>query len=223
MGRKIFVSYKYRDNNVYPLNYNYGTTVRSYVDKLEEYFDSTDNIYKGESDNEDLSQLSENAIWERLKNRIFDSTITIVMISPDMKEPGRYDKSQWIPWEISYSLKEMIRNDRTSRSNAILAIVLPDRNNSYEYFLQLNRCNNCSCTTYLTNTLFGILSNNMFNQKEKIRFNCETGNHGNIYTGEYSYIKTVKWEDFANYPNAQINAAVAIKENIDDYNVVKEV
>lgn len=223
MGKKIFVSYKYSDNNVYPLINNYLTTVRSYVDKLEEYFDSTDNIYKGESDNEDLSQLSDNTIWERLKSRIFDSTITIVMISPNMKIAGRYDKSQWIPWEVSYSLKEMVRNDRTSRSNAILAIVLPDRNNSYEYFLQLNRCYNCSCTTYRTNTLFGILSNNMFNKRNKTKFNCETGNHGNIYIGEVSYIKTVKWEEFVNSPNAQINAALAIKENIDDYNVVKEI
>jgi hypothetical protein len=70
-----------------------------------------------------LSQYSENTIWDKLKNRIYDSSVTIVMISPNMKEAHRYDKAQWIPWEISYSLKSMNRNDRISRSNAVLAVI----------------------------------------------------------------------------------------------------
>ena len=134
MGKKIFVSYKYADSDVAPLLGYYRTTVRSYVDELENYFDHTDHIYKGESDDEDLSWLSENAIWEKLKDRIYDSTVTIVMISPNMKETNRSDRSQWIPWEIAYSLKEMTRNDRTSHSNAILAVILPDRNGSTFYY-----------------------------------------------------------------------------------------
>jgi hypothetical protein len=132
MANKIFVSYKYKDSNVLPLKNGLieildPTTVRSYVDLLENYFDATEfAIYKGESDDEDLSNLSDDQIWEKLKDRIFDSTVTIVMISPSMKETNRRDRSQWIPWEISFSLKETTRNDRTSRSNAMLAVVLPD-------------------------------------------------------------------------------------------------
>ena len=102
MGHKIFVSYKYSDNNVYQISKNIyqHDTVRTYVDKLEQYIDNTDNIYKGESDNEDLSRLSEDTIWGKLKDRIYDSTLTVVMISPNMKENKR-DIEQWIPWEIS--------------------------------------------------------------------------------------------------------------------------
>lgn len=223
MGKKIFVSYKFKDEDVFPLTMYGKTTVRSYVDKIEDYFDATDDIYKGESDDEDLSYLSDDEIWERLKDRIYDSTITFVMISPNMKEPHRYDKTQWIPWEISYSLKEMRRNDRVSRSNAILAIALPDRNNTYDYFLANNRCGDCTCITYKTNTLFKLLSNNMFNKKEKTEFNCSTGNHGKIYTGEYSFIKVIRWDEFTESPNLYINKALKIKENIDDYVVVKSV
>lgn len=52
-GCKIFVSYKYRDKNVAPLQDAYleyinPTTVRDYVNVLESYFDkATSNIYKG--------------------------------------------------------------------------------------------------------------------------------------------------------------------------------
>lgn len=222
MGRKIFVSYKFADSNVYPLYaYPYQTTVRSYVDQLEWYFDRSDNIYKGESSNEDLSHLSDDAIWSRLKDRIYDSSVTIVMISPNMKEAHRYDRSQWIPWEISYSLKEMTRNDRTSHSNAVLAVVLPDRLGSSEYFIMENQCINCSCRTIKTDTLFTILGKNMFNQTYKTPKSCQYGS--SVYIGEYSYILSVKWSDFIQNPHIYIERADRIKQNIGDYVITKEV
>jgi hypothetical protein len=229
MANKIFVSYKYRDNNVFPISsgnllldaFNSKTTVRDYVNKLESYFDKTDYIYKGESDDEDLSDLSDDQIWEKLKARIFDSTVTIVIISPKMKESHRYDKSQWIPWEISYSLRETARNERTSYSNAILAVVLPDFSNSYEYFIYDNVCSGCSCRTLMADTLFNILKYNMFNQKNKSRINCGKGNA--VYTGESSYIESIKWMDFVKRPQFYINQSIEIKKNIENYDIVKEV
>lgn len=43
--------------------------MRDYVDQLASYLDASDNVYKGERDGEDLSYLSEDQIWERLKVR----------------------------------------------------------------------------------------------------------------------------------------------------------
>jgi hypothetical protein len=221
MGRKIFISYKYADSNVFPIAGEYSTTVRSYVDKVETYLDSTDNIYKGESDDEDLSKLTDEVIWDKLKDRIFDSSVTIVMISPCMKESGRLDRSQWIPWEISYSLKEMTRDEKTSLSNAVLAVVLPDKTGSYAYFIENYSCCQHPCRILKTNTLFEILGKNMFNRIESNKTTCK--NNRVIHYGDVSYIQSVKWSDFTGNAQQWINKAVELQDRIGEYEIRKEV
>ncbi len=150
MGRKVFVSYKYKDYDVKTIpEATQPTWPCDYVNYIKDYVLSDDDIYKGENSDEDISYWSEEKIWAHLKDKIYDSTITIVLISPNMKESGIRQKSQWIPWEISYSLRETTRNDRTSHNNAILAVILPDRNGSYTY--------------YDKNNLFPILKSNIEN------------------------------------------------------------
>jgi len=138
MGRKIFVSYKYTDYNVQALSSATPPTWPcDYVDYIQNKILASGDVYKGEKSDEDLSYLSDDAIWSHLKDKIYDSTVTIVLISPNMKEVNKWERSQWIPWEISYSLRETARNDRTSHNNAILAVVLPDANGSYMYYNSL--------------------------------------------------------------------------------------
>ena len=127
--------------------------------------DKTDDIYKGESDGEDLSKLGEETIWEKLKDRIYDSSLTVVFISPNMKADYKEDKDQWIPWEISYSLKEVSRKNKngdpvTSKTNAMIAVVLPDSNGVYSYYLEEKNCCSSTCTMHHTNTLFDIIRKN---------------------------------------------------------------
>lgn len=150
MGRKVFVSYKYKDYNVKTMaNVTQPTWPCDYVNYIRDNVLSGDDIYKGEDSDEDISAWSETAIWNHLKDKIYDSSITIVLISPNMKVPGKWQRSQWIPWEISYSLRETTRNDRTSHNNAILAVILPDRNGSFDY--------------YEKNDLFPIMKSNIDN------------------------------------------------------------
>lgn len=227
MGKKIFVSYKFADNQVENLSIYENSTVRDYVTKFEEILDPSDNIYKGESDGEDLSNLSEETIWKKLKDRIYDSSVTVVFISPGMRDTTKKDEEQWIPWEISYSLKEVSRKNKngdavTSRSNAIVAVVLPDENGSYSYYLEKNNCCTSGCTTHHTDKLFSIIRKNKFNLKDANKKVCSsTGS--TIWYGEYSYIKAVKWNNFISNYNTYIESACERQDNIDDYEICKEV
>lgn len=226
MGKKIFVSYKFADSRVKNLSFYENSTARDYVTKFEEIVDSSDDIYKGESDGEDLSKLSEETIWKKLKDRIYDSSITLVFISPGMKESGKTEKNQWIPWEISYSLKEVSRKNKngdavTSRSNAMVAVVLPDENGSYSYYLESRNCCENGCTTHHTDKLFTILRKNKFNLKDANKKVCDTGS--TIWYGECSYIKAVKWSDFISNYSTYMESACKRQDNIDDYEICKEV
>ncbi len=228
MGHKVFVSYKYADSDVKQLtnSWYHTDTVRTYVDKLEEYIsDVSDHIYKGETDGEDLSRLSDEAIWRKLKDRIYDSTLTIVMISKGMRVTYLPDREQWIPWEISYSLKEVSRknisgNSVTSSSNALLAVILPDANGSYEYFTHMKSCCANPCRYFNTSFLFEIMRKNMFNLKQPDKKECDDGS--TVYYGDSSYISTVKWEDFIKSPESYINKAYDIQSKIEKYDVCKE-
>lgn len=224
MARKIFVSYKHSDSGVKSLNQFGITTARDYVNQLEQLFEG-DYIYKGERDNDDFGAFKNETIESHLRDKIFDSSITIVLISKNMKELVKNEEDQWIPWEISYSLKEKTREDKTSITNAMLAVVLPDENNGYQYFIESNPCFHCNTITWKTNTLFNILGKNMFNRKESKQARCSNSMCGRIFhTGnDHSYIYPVKWSDFITNIDAYINIATEIQNNIDDYNVVKVV
>lgn len=226
MGKKIFVSYKYADNQVENLSFYENSTVRDYVSEFEEVLDPSDNIYKGESDGEDLSTLTEDSIWQKLKDRIYDSSVTVVFISPGMKEIWQDEKEQWIPWEISYSLKEVSRKNKngeavTSRSNAMIAVVLPDENGSYSYYLESKSCCENGCTTHHTDKLFRIIKNNKFNLKDASKKVCDTGS--TIWYGECSYIKAVKWSNFIKNYSTYVESACERQDNIDNYDICKEV
>lgn len=217
MARKVFVSYKHSDTSVAPINIP--TTARAYVNKIIELFEG-DEIYKGEG-NEDLSDFKDETIATHLKNKIYDSSITLVLISPNMKDTGRKESDQWIPWEIAYSLKEITRGGRTSRSNGILAIVLPDLYSSYNYFLEENTCQYCQCTTFHTDKLFQILRDNMFNIKKPTFNNCFNHTTNPVYKGRFSYIYSVKWCDFIGNKEKYLQEVEYLRDNIDDYKIKK--
>lgn len=205
MGNKIFISYKYADSSVQTLNSIprwEQTTPRHYVDIIQDkVLPKYGHIYKGEKDDESLEEFKDDTIRTKLSDKIFDSTITLVLISPNMKEEGYWapnEKDQWIPWEISYSLRKKNRRDKVSYPNAVLAIVLPDENGSYDYannryfgFEIINENRNNLLYDYPQTTLKGTCSQ--------------------------SYILRCNWDQFLSQFDGWIKAAIEIRQNIDKY------
>jgi len=226
MGKKIFVSYKYSDSRVKALTESIfdNTKVRDYVDLLQDMLDDEDHINKGEADNESMKDFKDAAIESKLRNKIYDSSITICVVSRGMKEFLASEKDQWIPWEVSYSLKERSRNERVSQTNGVLALVLPDENGSYSYFIEEESCAHCKCRTLKTDFLFQIQRENMFNVKSPNYNDCDNhGSSGKVYLGYSSYIHSVKWVDFIKDVNHYLDIAIQINENISEYEITKTI
>ena len=223
MERKIFVSYKFTDDQVANLDGQRNSIVRDYVDKLGSYLDPATTIYKGEYYSE---RISEETLWETLRNRILDSTLTIIFISPGMIVPGVEEKDQWIPWEVSFSLRKTERkrpngDTYTGGPNAMLAVVLPDASGSYDYYLQRSTCCEKGCTIYHNHRIFAIMRDNMFNRKSEDKRICDV--RSTIWRGEHSYIRSIRWRDFIENPETYINAAYERQKHIEDFDIHIEV
>jgi hypothetical protein len=135
-----------------------------------------------------------------------------------MKEESLPEKDQWIPWEISYSLKVQKRRNMVSKTNGIIALVLPDETGSYEYYITRNT--KCNCRKLKTSFLFQILRDNMFNAKKpQIRL-C---NGSWIYAGPRSYIQSVKWEDFVCGATKYIDKAIELRDRGEEFNIVTRI
>ena len=60
---------------------------------------------------------ADSTIKEYLKDMIFDTSVTIVVISPEVIY------SDWVDWEIRYSLRQPSRFDSTSFRNGIVCVI----------------------------------------------------------------------------------------------------
>lgn len=232
MGRNVFVSYKYsdaqvQDLDIYEIEEWFGnryskkitTTARHYVDKLMEKLEKDDeHVYKGEDDGESMETLADSTIGSKLGDKIFYSSVTIVLVSRGMKNPFLPESEQWMPWEISYSLKEQSRQGQNSNTNGVIAVILPDQAGSYDYYI--TRDEECNCRTLNTPVLFQILRDNMFNVKKPDRRLC---NGTWVYSGDSSYIQSVKWSDFIANPNKYIEKAIDLRNRKDEFELTKNI
>lgn len=223
MGHKIFISYKYGDSSVQRLArtpYWEPTIVRHYVDEIQDRLKEGDHINKGELDGEDLSMFKDETIASKLRDKIYDSSVTIVLISPRMKDPNTPEGEQWIPWEISYSLYEVQRADRVSRANALLGVVLPDVNGSCEYVITNKHCCLSGCVHLNTTNLFSIIRDNTFNRKRPPKHTCNIQDI--IWEYPFSYMHIVSWPTFINSIDRSIEDAIAIRDRIIEFDIHKQ-
>lgn len=223
--RKVFVSYKYKDPNVQALDGYTPTedthflyTPRHYVDKIIDTIGS-EHTYKGEKDGEDMGHLSDDTIDSKLKEKIFDSSVTIVLISPNMWNKTVPESEQWIPNEISYSLRDnKRRGDRTSTTNGMLAVALPDMSGSYTYAV-FER--DCGVTAWKIENFFIIIRENMFNKNDKNSTPCNSCWSPHHHGWDHSYIHPMKWGEFIANPNTYIDRAATLRERQTEFDLSK--
>ena len=202
MGHKTFISYKFSE-------------AQSVRDKIISALGDDAKFYQGEtSESPDLTDTTTENIKRNLANMLYDTSVTIVVISPNMR------LSKWIPWEIQYSLCEYSRDGKASKTNGVLGVIM-EINGNYDWFIN-NQVNHdgCKTITYNTQYLPNIIYNNMFNQTPK-QYSCQYCKCVNRMSGHF--ITLVPMREFVFSPNIYIeNAYKKAYENIDNYNISKE-
>lgn len=235
--KKVFVSYKYWDDKVYQYEGmdkianpgllsgfvgkdTYRVTPRSYLNKLSNILKECA-VQKWEKDDEDLSNFKESTIASKLRDKIYDSSITIVLVSPGMKDCSEPEIEQWIPWEISYSVSKHSRNGRTSKTNGVVVVVLPDANNSYDYCLEKLPCS--TILKFSDPFCFDIIAKNFFNANEPDKYHCNTCNGTHYRGSDNHYFVYARWNEFCANPQQYIELAEQHSEKTSEYNIKKMV
>ena len=201
MAHKTFISYKYSE-------------AQQLRDDIIAALGDDATYYKGEtSDSPDLTDTSTENIKKHLTDMMYDTSVTIVIISPKMKE------SKWIDWEIAYCLKNISRKGRTSHTNGVVGVIMK-HNGGYDWFKNINTNEDgCTSFSYRSELVYDIINNNRFNQTPTV-YSCDTCKTVDALTG--SYIAYVEEETFLKNPDKYINNAYDKSENdASGYTIVK--
>lgn len=200
MARKTFISYKYSE-------------AQKLRDKIIDALGDDASFYQGETaDSPDLTDNSTETIKNNLKDMIFNTSVTIIIVSPNIK------LSKWIDWEIEYSLKEITREDRKSRSNGVVGVI-QKVNGSYDWLVgTAEYSDGCKPRIFNREIMYDIINENRFNQNPPI-YTCEKCKTVNKLSG--SYISLIEEGDFLNDPNMYIENAFEKATNIQLYKICK--
>lgn len=192
MAHKTFISYKWSE-------------AQDLRDRIIDSLGDDATYYKGEtSDSPDLTDTSTENIKKNLKDMMYDTSVTIVVISPNMT------KSKWIDWEVEYCLKNITRKDRTSHTNGVIGVIMKvDGNYDWFKYLQTNS-DGCTTSNYHTEKVYDIINNNRFNQEPK-KYSCDVCKSVDSLNG--SYIAYVEEEAFLSNPTKYIDNAYEKSEN----------
>lgn len=192
MAHKTFISYKYSE-------------AQDLRDKIIEALGKDASYYQGETaDSPDMTDCKTETIKKYLTDMMFDTSVTIVIISPNIKQ------SKWIAWEIEYCLKKITRKDRTSQRNGIVAVI-KKVNDSYDWFKHKTKnADGCTVSTYKEELVYDIIRNNRYNQITP-NYSCPICKSIDALSG--SYISYVEQEDFLSDPQKYINNAFDKSEN----------
>ncbi len=201
MARKTFISYKYSE-------------AQDLRDEIIEKLGDDATYYKGETaDSLFLTETTTESIKKNLTDMMYDTSVTIVIVSPKMK------KSKWIDWEIEYCLKEISRQGRTSKTNGVVGVI-QKIDGGYQWFVTTTqKPDGCSVRSYDTSKLYDIINNNRYKRKDGT-YACATCKTYSQLDG--SYISLIDEDVFLADSEKYIENAFEKSENADDFDLKKE-
>ena len=201
MARKTFISYKYSE----------AWDVRGRI--LDALGDDA-SYYQGETaESPDLTDTSTENVKRVLTDMMYDTSVTIVVVSPNLKE------SKWVDWEIEYCLKEITRNGRTSKTNGVLGVV-QQVNGGYDWLVtRTSKSDGCNVRIIDDSKLYSIIRSNRLNRKEKVYACANCCTYSQL---DGSFISLVDEEDFLEDPDKYIENAFGKSEEPDEFELVKQ-
>lgn len=201
MARKTFIAYKYSE----------AKTLR---DRIIDKLGDDAKYYQGErAESPDLTDTSTENIKDHLKDMLFDTSVTIVIISPKLK------RSKWIDWEIEYSMREYDRKGIKSRTNGIVGVVMKV-NGDYDWLIITGQSSDgCNVRYFRTNLLYDIINNNRFNNLTDDKYACNVCCTYDSLKG--SYISLINEDDFLRDPSYYIDNAFDKREKLVDFKLCK--
>ncbi|MGT2910770.1 TIR domain-containing protein [Streptococcus cameli] len=204
MATKVFISFRFSDG-------------KEIKDELVDLFDESTEVIN-RSEDVDRSQMSEDTIQEYLYEKLKDTSVTVVLLTPKAvdynKNCGEYD--DWLYDELRYSLEDRTDN----RTNGVVAVYTNDAKdmlleNSSHYCSQCQQTKSCRTLKPFEN----LARKNMLNIKPSYKKNpCN-----DLYDDNHdSYISLVSLEDFKRDYTKYINNAKDKRKRTNEFNLCKK-
>lgn len=200
--RKVFVSFRFSDGN-------------NIKDKLVDLLEEQDLIID-KSEDKDRREMTDETIQSYLFEKLKDSSITIVLLTPmavNYKRDYLNRIDDWMYDELRYSLY-----DRTDNPiNGVIALYTPQAESTL-IIKTTHKCDKCNETTNvdLLQDFDNLVRDNMINVISKYKKNsCD-----NLYDSDYdSYISLVKLEEFYNNPSKYLEIATEKRKNVNHFTI----
>lgn len=204
MAKKIFISFRFSDGI-------------GYKKELSDCFAQNDYIINC-SEDEDRSCMSEETIKKYLYNKLKETSITIVILTPEAvnykKDTcGQYDDLLYD--ELRCSLED--RED--NRTNAVIAVYTEDAA-KYLYTETTHKCSVCNkdSKVRIIKEFDNLVRKNMMNVKNSKKKNQCYGIYDSL---EDFYCSLIEFDEFKKNINVYIDNAIKKRERKEDFDIVK--
>ncbi|BCP58053.1 molecular chaperone Tir [Streptococcus parasuis] len=204
MATKVFISFRFSD----------GKTIK---DELVDLFDESTEVINWSEDT-DRSQMSDDTIQEYLYERLKDTSVTIVLLTPEAVSYRKNEDENYEDWlydELRYSLEDRKNN----KTNGVVAVYTDDAKDKLisESTHSCSQCQETQSCRSLKN-FDNLVRKNMVNIKNSYKKNpCD-----NLYDAEHdSYISLVSLEEFKQDYTKYIDNAKEKRDRLNEFEISK--